>query len=143
MHQTIIEDLQQFGESIYEYEGDMPYITPHLIEYEPVLKIIDLKVEDYGKLVSIYGTIIKTGYRRGMKCTWMTFKCSQCGGLQLVKQLNYEFTPPRKCLTTNCKKSTDFQPLPSSGHTIHVDQQNVKIQEVFTDQEQVFIFIEI
>lgn len=134
MHQTIIEDIQKLSDNNYVYENDLPMINVRLLDYAPLTKLQDLKVEDYNRLVTVFGTVIRASYK-SLKCTMMVFKCPQCEGLQVVKQNNYKFTPPRKCLHTGCKKSSNFTPLLSSVYTKTVEHQNIKIQDLFGDEK--------
>lgn len=127
MHQIIVENKIKFTEASIE---ELPLIIARIINNEPVLNVRDLKVEYYGKLVTVCGTVIKSTYKK-LQCTWMAFKCSKCSFAQAVKQIEHKFTPPRKCLLTGCKKTTDFIPILTSPHTKTVEQQLIKIQELF------------
>lgn len=136
VHQMIIESLQELGNGDYVYEDDIPMINARLHNYKPIVKIKNLKVEDYSKMVTVHGTIIKSG-PQSLATKQIAFKCGKCDGCQVVEQHYSKYITPRNCLNTGCKKTSDFIPLLTSVHTITYEQQIIKIQDFFEDDETI------
>ncbi|XP_013177468.1 PREDICTED: DNA helicase MCM8 [Papilio xuthus] len=146
--QMMIEDTDfntnwpSFQNDLY----DMPENTLHLLEYclhenlkceskikvrilnhQPVIPIANLKVNYFGKLVTIKGTVIKVG-SVGLICTSMAFECTSCHNIQVVIQPQGIFTAPNFC--QSCQSGHKFEPLQSSPFTNTTDWQVAKIQEI-------------
>lgn len=90
------------------------------------------------KLVAVRGTVIRTSNSQ-LQCQYMTFKCSNCGGTQVIQQKDGVYTSPIKCLTKDCRKTSNFIPLLNSSYTRTVDYQNMQLQEV-PGREKVCIY---
>ncbi|KAJ8937576.1 hypothetical protein NQ318_023107 [Aromia moschata] len=108
MHQFILNHnkrkAEEQEESIIE-EKDVPIIRPRLINHEPILQLKTLKVNYYGKLVSIKGTVIKAGHVK-VVCQYMAFSCGTCAGTQLVKQVDGVYSLPTSCPTKGCRSES-------------------------------------
>ncbi|KAJ8972971.1 hypothetical protein NQ317_019318 [Molorchus minor] len=130
MYQFILKHKksQEQGDSINK-ETDMPFIRARLINYEPILQLKHLKVNYYGKLVSIKGTVIKAGQVK-IICQYLAFACCSCSGTQLVKQVDGLFSSPISCPTRGCKVISNFVGLYDSPFTRTISWQSIKIQEL-------------
>ncbi|CAG9581574.1 unnamed protein product [Danaus chrysippus] len=102
-------------------------IKVRILNHEPVIPIANLKVNYFGKLVTIKGTVIKVG-SVGLICNAMAFECSSCHSVQAVMQPQGVFTAPNFC--QSCKSGYKFEPLQSSPFTNTNDWQVAKIQEI-------------
>lgn len=110
-------------------------IKVRILNHQPLVSLSNLKVNYFGKLVTIKGTVIRVG-SVGLLCASMAFECSSCHNIVAVQQPQGAFTSPNHC--THCKSGTKFEPLQSSPFTVTTDWQVAKVQEI---QSQVFIFI--
>ncbi|KAM3967699.1 DNA helicase MCM8 [Aphomia sociella] len=146
--QTLLNDVD-FKNSWPSFENDLfekPELTLHLLEYclheslkceaqikvriinhQPVIPLANLKVNYFGKLVTIKGTVIRVG-SVGLICTSMAFECSSCHNIQAVIQPQGVFTAPNFC--QSCNGCSKFEPLQSSPFTNTTDWQIAKIQEI-------------
>nr|XP_034837320.1 DNA helicase MCM8-like [Maniola hyperantus] len=102
-------------------------IRVRILNHEPVIPIANLKVNYFGKLVTIKGTVIRVG-SVGLMCTAMAFECMSCHSVQAVMQPQGVFTAPNFC--QSCKSGHKFEPLQSSSYTSTTDWQVAKIQEI-------------
>ncbi|XP_052737215.1 DNA helicase MCM8 isoform X2 [Bicyclus anynana] len=102
-------------------------IRVRILNHEPVIAIANLKVNYFGKLVTIKGTVIRIG-SVGLICNSMAFECSSCQSVQAVMQPQGLFTAPNLC--QSCKSGHKFEPLLSSPFTNTMDWQVAKIQEI-------------
>ncbi|XP_045778501.1 DNA helicase MCM8 [Maniola jurtina] len=102
-------------------------IRVRILNHEPVIPIANLKVNYFGKLVTIKGTVIRVG-SVGLMCTAMAFECMSCRSVQAVMQPQGVFTAPNFC--QSCKSGNKFEPLQSSSYTSTTDWQVAKIQEI-------------
>nr|XP_037867101.1 DNA helicase MCM8 isoform X2 [Bombyx mori] len=98
-----------------------------ILNHQPVIPIASLKVNYFGKLVTIKGTVIRVG-SIGLICTSMAFECSSCHSVQAVIQPQGVFTAPNFC--QSCNSGVKFEPLQSSPYTNTTDWQVAKIQEI-------------
>ncbi|XP_072942602.1 DNA helicase MCM8-like [Epargyreus clarus] len=102
-------------------------IKVRILNHQPTIPIANLKVNYFGKLVTIKGTVIRVG-SVGLMCTSMAFECSSCHSIQAVMQPQGVFTAPNVC--QSCRSGVKFEPLQSSPFTHTTDWQVAKIQEI-------------
>jgi DNA helicase MCM8 len=88
-----------------------------------------VRVNCYGKLVSLRGTVIKAANIKIMY-QYMAFSCSTCTGIQVIRQPEGVFTLPNKCVTEGCRAQSNFKSLHASPYTRTVSWQPIKIQEL-------------
>lgn len=114
-------------------ENDTPVrlIKARIINHEPLLQLKNIKVNSYGILVSIHGTVIKASNVQ-LLCKHISFICNTCDTEQIVNQIDGTYTLPSGCPGKGCKAQTNFEPLLSSINTCTVNWQCIKVQE--TDQ---------
>ncbi|KAF2879292.1 hypothetical protein ILUMI_26884 [Ignelater luminosus] len=126
MHQIItLEEKKNFEDDI---PFQIPYINARITNHQPVLNLKNLKVNCYGTLVAIRGTVIKASSVR-LLCKYMVFKCSSCSGTAIVNQLDGSYSAPTKCPTKGCRAQSNFIPE-FTTHTITVNWQTLKLQEL-------------
>ncbi|XP_028156203.1 DNA helicase MCM8 isoform X2 [Ostrinia furnacalis] len=102
-------------------------IKVRVLNHQPVIPLNNLKVNYFGKLVTIKGTVIRVG-SVGLICTSMAFECSNCHNIQAVVQPQGVFTAPTVC--QSCRGGSRFDPIQSSPFTNTTDWQVAKIQEI-------------
>lgn len=108
------------------------YQRARFVKLDPVTPIQDIKTKDYGRLVSIRGTVIRASNIRPL-CMWLAFECNECHGTQVVYQPCGRFVNPVRCKTKVPDKrchGRKFRPLRNHDQTITVDLQKVKIQVI-------------
>lgn len=114
-------------------------INTRLFNVKPIIELKDLKSNVFEKLISIKGTVIRISAPK-LYCQYLAFKCSICENLQVVKQLDGNYTLPTKCLSKGCKSLNNFTPQLTSPFTRTINYQLIKLQEINEDI-QVCIFI--
>ncbi|XP_053622014.1 DNA helicase MCM8 [Plodia interpunctella] len=119
--------LRQLEFSLHESLKCESKIKVRILNHQPVIPLANLKVNYFGKLVTIKGTVIRVG-SVGLICTSMAFECSSCHGVQAVVQPQGVFTGPNHC--QSCNSSSKLEPLLSSPFTNTTDCQVAKIQEI-------------
>ncbi|XP_049817342.1 DNA helicase MCM8-like isoform X2 [Aethina tumida] len=135
LHQNLIKKLQDTTNNIGNpKEKEYSIIRPRIVNFEPSLQLKDLRVNYYGKLVSVRGTVIKSGNIK-IICSYMTFLCSSCSSLQTVQQTDGNYTLPSKCITTKCRAQSNFIPQHSSVHTKTISYQSIRIQELIGTEQ--------
>ena len=89
-------------------------------------------IKDYGKLLSVQGTVIRSTlarileYRREYRCT----KCAYEFSIDADYDQNYAIQVPPQCPNPIPCKSTSMQPVEASGCPTHCkDYQEIKLQE--------------
>ncbi|XP_046737252.1 DNA helicase MCM8-like [Diprion similis] len=130
---------QMMIETIKDKEGiddvtvsaNLPIAVVRISNYGPVLSLRDLKVNSYGKLISIRGCIMRVGNVKHF-AQWMEFLCVSCGSRIISRQVDGIYTLPTKCVSCNGKK---FKPLLSSLHTKTVTFQVIRLQEHVGDEQ--------
>lgn len=113
-------------------------INVRLLNHSPVIQLKNLKVNYFGKLASVRGTVIRVSNTK-LICHSMAFKCNNCEATQVVQQPDGVYALPSQCPTNMCKNHTKFVPLLSSPHTVTNNWQLLKLQES-VGNEQVFYF---
>ena len=93
---------------------------------ESSVQIKDLKASYLGRIVTITGSVIRTGPVRP-KVTDMNFVCGKCGSVCKQQFEDGKFLPPARCAGSGCRSRT-FAPSYSEANAI--DFQHVKIQEI-------------
>ncbi|XP_049877697.1 DNA helicase MCM8-like [Pectinophora gossypiella] len=119
--------LRLLGYCLHENLNCEFKIKVRILNHQPVIPLANLKVNYFGKLVTIKGTVIRVG-SVGLICTSMAFECSSCHSVQAILQPQGVFTAPNFC--QSCKGGSKFEQLQSSPFTITADWQVAKIQEI-------------
>ncbi|XP_017771643.1 PREDICTED: DNA helicase MCM8-like [Nicrophorus vespilloides] len=132
MHQVVLKDQQRnYNDKDVEQNtySLFPKIFCRVLNNDPILQIRKLKVNLYGKLISVRGTVIKRCPLE-MSAKTLAFSCATCLGTQVVEQLNGNYTMPIKCLSTGCRQLKLFNPLLSSPYSRKFNRQIIKLQEL-------------
>ncbi|XP_055541524.1 DNA helicase MCM8 isoform X2 [Wyeomyia smithii] len=132
MYQNVIKYLKREGSQSQEEStaGNkllLQPIRPRILGHGPEVHLRHMKVNNFGKLVAIRGTIIRSGSSQIIN-TWMAFRCSLCQGQQVIRQTDGIFVVPASC-REGCKARSNFVPLRSSPFTRTEPIQSVRLQE--------------
>ncbi|KAG5881754.1 hypothetical protein JTB14_029082 [Gonioctena quinquepunctata] len=137
MHQFILDSYADENQASQENEietVDVPLIQARITDVQPVMQLKDLRVNCYGKLVTIKGTVIKASHVK-LICQYLTFSCNICSGTQIVKQIDGAYTTPIKCPTIGCSTQSNFSPEPSSVFNRTISWQPIKVQELLGTEQ--------
>lgn len=122
MHQIIL------GSNIIDKTNmNLKTIKPRIYGYGPVTNLRSLKVNSYGKMVTINGTIVRVGGSYTSN-TWMAYKCGTCDTQQAIKQPDGIGTVPTSC-RDGCRARSNFIPIVSSPFTKIEAIQEIRLQE--------------
>lgn len=94
----------------------------------PLVSLRSLRVYNYGRLVTIRGTVIRAGAVQ-LLCAWLAFQCPACGAEQVVRQPDGRTVTPTACRTAECRTQSGFVPLLGSPHTRTEALQSIRLQE--------------
>ena len=126
-------EMKEGNDDIKEKRSEKLFTTiqrPRPINFEPLSQIRDLKSKDFGKMVSIQGTLIRVTNVKPVS-VWLAFECSACFGVQSVYQPFGKYLVPFKCPSSSSTCSgRKFTPLRNHPLTITVDWQSIKVQEI-------------
>ncbi|CAD7093672.1 unnamed protein product [Hermetia illucens] len=95
--------------------------------FGPAVNLRALKVNNYDRLVSVRGTVIRAGATQ-ILCTWMAFACPNCNAEQSIRQPEGVFTAPSSC-KGGCRTRSNFTELLSSPYTRTEPFQTIRLQE--------------
>lgn len=141
--------LQCIGLAIYEYAleelnkniqencsmfNNLPMIHPRILNFGPLFHLKYLKAETDGKLILVYGTVIKASSLK-FQCSWLGFSCNTCGSTQNVKQPHGMFLKPKKCENLACH-SHSFCICRNSPLTQTINCQTIRVQELQSDDQR-------
>lgn len=127
MHQTLYNKLKETLKS-KDTNPTLSKIHVRLFNHTPILQLKNLKVNYYGKLASVRGTVIRVSNVK-LICHSMSFKCVNCEASQVIQQPDGVYTLPNRCITKLCKNRSKFIPILSSNNTITNNWQLLKLQE--------------
>ncbi|EAT44419.1 AAEL004200-PA [Aedes aegypti] len=102
-------------------------IRPRVVGHGPEVHLRHMKINSFGKLFAVRGTIIRAGNSQVLN-SWMAFRCSLCHGQQAIRQTDGMLTLPTSC-REGCKARSNFIPLRSSVFTRTEAFQTVRLQE--------------
>ncbi|XP_072387605.1 DNA helicase MCM8-like [Diabrotica undecimpunctata] len=109
-------------------------ILVRVCNVEPVMQLRDLRVNYFGKMVTIRGTVIKASQVKLISQFW-TFSCTACSGTQVLRQPDGVYTVPSKCQTKDCTARSNFSVDHDSPFNKVISWQSIKIQEpLWADQ---------
>ncbi|XP_058454183.1 DNA helicase MCM8 [Malaya genurostris] len=133
MHQNITKlILQDDSSQLSELSASgnklmLQPIRPRVIGHGPEGHLRNMKVNSFGKLIAVRGTIIRAGPSQIVN-TWMAFRCSLCQGQQVIRQTDGVFVVPTSC-RQGCRARSNFIPLRSSIFTRTEAFQTARLQE--------------
>lgn len=92
------------------------------------ISLRSLKVCHYGRLITLRGTVIRVASVR-LLCTWLAFRCASCQAEQIVLQPDGRMQMPTRCLASDCRAQSAFEPQLASLYTRTESQQTIRLQE--------------
>ncbi|XP_064405107.1 DNA helicase MCM8-like [Halichondria panicea] len=117
-----------------EASFDRPRFYIRLFNFEPVLPLKHLKASQYGKCVTVQGTVVRVSNIQPLVTT-MAFRCSLCQSTITVHLPDGKYKQPAKCLDKECRGKM-FTPLRSSPLTQTIDWQTIRVQELASDDRR-------
>lgn len=134
MHQTILNNVNINTSQLSQTQNlqqnsllQLQTIAVRILGYGPIVSLRMLKANNYGRLVSVRGTIMGVGATQ-LQCTWLAFRCTNCSAEQTIKQIEGIMTVPKSC-KERCKNRSGFIRLLSSTFTRTISFQNIRLQE--------------
>ncbi|KAK0172432.1 hypothetical protein PV328_005749 [Microctonus aethiopoides] len=125
LHQIIVKTAPKDDSNNSLHIKNLPMIRAKIINYRPVISVSEIKVNNYGKLISTRGCVIRVGRTRHL-AQWISFECIKCNTYKIVKQPDGIYTVPKSC--DNCGVSK-FEPKLDSPYVKTVPLQVIKLQE--------------
>ena len=111
---------------------DVPRLFVRLFNYQPVIPLKLLKASQFGKCVSVSGTVVRVSSPKPL-VTKLAFKCVVCATLQVLALQDGKYTLPTRCTSEDCC-SRSFVPMRGSKLTETIDWQTIRIQEIVNDE---------
>ncbi|XP_065178607.1 DNA helicase MCM8-like [Sycon ciliatum] len=105
----------------------VPQIAVRILHFEPLTPLKILKAPQYGKFVSVRGTVVRVGNVKPL-VTRLTFQCNSCAAEQTLVLPDGKYMQPSQCPGDGCRAKV-FNPLRSSPQTQTTDWQSIKLQE--------------
>ncbi|KAK8791041.1 hypothetical protein WA158_005672 [Blastocystis sp. Blastoise] len=102
------------------------HLKVRIANLEPYYPIRDIKAHSVGKFICIKGTVIRVSGIRSL-VNKMAFKCMKCDSIMQVTFIEGKFSPPNKCVNSNCRGKI-FNPIRQSAIT--EDLQTIRVQEM-------------
>ncbi|CAF3822831.1 unnamed protein product [Adineta steineri] len=138
MHQCIIDE-QEEKDRIAASEChhptvplvDLPIIHARLINFQPMIKLKDVKAQAYGKFASIRGVVVRVSNSQCLVIR-LAFECSTCRHTFGVTCENGKHTESERCLTPGCN-GRSFVQQRSHPLTTIIDWQTIRLQEVASE----------
>ncbi|XP_050429842.1 DNA helicase MCM8-like [Adelges cooleyi] len=134
IHQYALDELNKSIENDSSVFRDLPIIHPRVINFGPHFQLKCLKADTDGKLVLIYGTVIKVSSLK-FQCSCLGFTCNSCGSVQSVRQPDGVFTKPKSCDNVACRNRS-FVVNKSSPLTQTINCQTIRVQELQSDDQR-------
>ena len=126
------DELELTEESLPSFE--LPRLFVRLFNYHPVLPLKQLKASQFGKCVAVNGTVVRVSNVKPL-VTKLAFECAVCAETQVLTLQDGKYRVPTKCVSDECR-SRSFSPLRGSQLTETIDWQNVRLQEVVSDDSR-------
>ncbi|XP_002156618.2 DNA helicase MCM8 [Hydra vulgaris] len=134
LHQVLLDEQIKADKQTSHVFPHVPFINVRLVNFEPVTAFKHLKANSYGKLVSVRGTVVRVSNVKPI-VTKMEFSCNSCTENQVICLAEGKYAVPTKCINEVCRGKS-FSPLRSSPSTETIDWQNIKIQEMISDEHR-------
>lgn len=104
-------------------------IRVRIQEHSPVVNLRSLKQDNYGRLVTVRGTVIRVNSSE-VDCSWIAYRCPQCNSEQTIRQTQrFKFIAPTSCKGNGCRARSNFQLIHSSPYTRTTPYQTIRLQE--------------
>ncbi|XP_058797982.1 DNA helicase MCM8-like [Phymastichus coffea] len=117
--------------NIVDVEAADAYVNIKILNYDPVVALKSIKVNYYGKFITVRGCIIRVN-RSCQLASSLVLLCVTCRLPYQVKQKNGIYTPKKKC---DCCGARKFEPELSSPYVETIPMQIVRIQEHFGEEQ--------
>lgn len=114
--------------SLIKYSPYIKCIVARLSGFGLVFNLRSLKVGNFGRLISVHGTIIRVNHSK-IICNWLAFQCSSCSAERTIKQLEGLMTQPKSCNSIGCRARGNFKAMLKSPSTRSEAFQIVRLQE--------------
>jgi DNA helicase MCM8 len=111
---------------------DVSRLFVRLYNYRPVMPLKQLKASQFGKCVSVSGTVVRVSNAKPL-VTKLAFKCVVCATIQVLALQDGKYAIPTRCQGEDCSCRT-FIPLRGSQLTETIDWQTIRIQEIVNDE---------
>eukprot|EP00731_Ephydatia_muelleri_P032056 Em0023g563a len=134
IRQSTDEDGEIAAPEVEEVTLGNHQLHVRICNYEPVIPLKNLKATQYGKCVSVQGTVVRVGNIKPL-VTKLAFKCTACQGIQVLTLQDGKYAIPTKCAMPDCK-GFNFVPLRGSPFTETVQWQTIRIQESAGDDRR-------
>lgn len=134
VHQRILKDLAPLTQSelsaqIISSKLSLVTIRARIQGHLPVISLRSLKQDNYGRLISVRGTVIRVNAPEVI-CTWLAYRCAHCSCEQAIRQNDRtKAMAPISCKGSGCKARSNFQALNSSQFTRTEPYQTIRLQE--------------
>lgn len=134
IHQYALDELNKNNQDNCTIFKELPMIHPRIINFGPLFQLKCLKAEIDGKLILVYGTVIKASSLK-FQCSWLEFSCNTCGSIQNIKQPDGIFLKPKQCGNVVCR-SRSFSINRNSQLTQTINCQTIRVQESQSDDQR-------
>lgn len=130
VHKVRLDHLAQKSTEI-DVEIANVYVKIKILNYDPIVPLKNIKVNYYGKFITVRGCIIRVNRSCQMASSFV-FLCTKCKVSYQVKQKNGIYTPKKKC--DNCG-AMKLEAELSSPYVETISLQVVRIQEHFGEEQ--------
>ncbi|XP_039449919.1 DNA helicase MCM8 [Culex pipiens pallens] len=128
MHQTVTKrTVKEEGGVGMREDNPLRPIRARVLGYGPEVHLRYLNINNWQKLIAVRGTITRAEGSIIIS-TWLTFRCSLCHGLQVIRQPTGAYTVPTSC-RKGCKARSNFVAERWSPYTRNEPFQKVRLQE--------------
>lgn len=142
MEQIITNNLSKgvedddIADSMNDVEVDIVpnKLNPRFIGLQNYLSFQDLKLHNYGKFVTLIGTVVRVSDVKPF-CTYMAFMCVKCQSTQVVLQNDGSYTTPNTCTGDGCFCHI-FKPLLNSPLVQTIPKKTIRLQELNIDYSE-------
>ena len=130
IHKVRADRYEEQNDETIDVENANVVIRVRIKNYDPIVMLKDIKVNYYGKLITVRGCIIRVNRSCHMSSV-LILLCSKCKLPYPVKQKSGIYTPKKKCDICGGMK---FEPDLSSPYVETIPIQIVRIQEHFGEE---------
>ncbi len=120
-HQMLVNEL---GPDPVE---KVPLVRARILSVGHESQIEKLKTRDYGRLITVKGTVVRVSTVRPA-CAWLAFECCLCLSVQSVHQPCGRYQEPVRCAVKHCS-GRRFSARREHSSTTLCDRQTVRLQE--------------
>ncbi|XP_037079665.1 DNA helicase MCM8-like [Pollicipes pollicipes] len=129
MYQLLDEDMAAGCDDTVSL-SKVPKVVARVQGFVPLTRVRNIKSANYGKLVSVKGTVVRVS-NVNPYCLSMSFECNSCYDVKQHTLPDGNYHVPSRCDKCN---GQNFRPLKSFKTTKTVDRQTFRLQE-FVDED--------